>query len=190
MALSSHSPLTCHLCGQTHQAIPLAAGESAQCVRCSSTLAARSRWGGTQASAALALTGLVFAAPAALLPFITVEKLGNARSGDFLTSVSALAAHGMPALAVWVLLCGGLVPLLLLTVLVFARGPFSRPANAVGEALATWAMPEVFVLAVLVALTRLGSIVDVELDAGFWCYVVMSCAALLAWRARRLGSLV
>jgi paraquat-inducible protein A len=188
MAPSSTFSLTCRLCGQTHPAITLHPGESARCIRCSSTLASEPRYGGAHASTAFALTGLVFAVPAALLPFITVEKLGNARSGDFLASVSALASHGMPTLAVWVLICGGLTPLLLLTVLVFARGRFSRPAILAGRALAVWAMPEVFVLAVFVALTRLNSIVDVDLNAGFWSYVALSCATLLAWRTHRLGS--
>ncbi len=182
-----HPVLTCRFCGQVHRAIPLAGGEVARCVRCAAHIASASRWGGKHAPASFALAGIAFAVPAALLPFITVEKFGNMRTGDFLAGVFALDQHGMPLLAVWVLICGGLTPLLLLTGLALGwRNPASL--RWMGGAFGDWAMPDVYVLAVFVALTRLGSIVDVELNAGFWSYTAMSFALLLAWRTHRLQS--
>jgi paraquat-inducible protein A len=188
--LSMSSPLdrvlTCQFCGLHHHAVTLSQGETARCVRCDSTLAAHSRLG-TSAPKAFAFAGIAFAVPAALLPFITVEKLGNMRTGGFLSSVIGLYDHDMPLLAAWVLLCGGIIPLFLLISLVFVRSrtPLSQ---LITRALPPWVMPEVFVLAVLISLTRLGSVVDVELNAGFWSYVVMSLALSLAWRAHRLQS--
>lgn len=187
MPSSPSAAFTCRLCGQSHRDVVLGAGHTARCVRCSALLASAPRSACADASFAYAITGLAFAGPAALLPFITVEKFGNLRSGDFLASFSSLDSHGMPLLAVWVLLCGGLAPLLLLAVLALARTRFHATARRAGHALSHWAMPEVYVLGVLVALTRLGSIVDVELNAGFWSYVAVSCATLLAWRAHRLN---
>ncbi len=178
------SSSTCRLCGCVHQPVALAAGEAARCVRCNSPLA-KARRGDEHTPAALALTGLIFAAPAALLPFMTIEKLGNERSGNFLTGVASLHENGMPVLSVWVLVCGGLAPLLLLAAL-FASLHYQKPLPGWTRVLAPWAMPEVYVLAMLVALTRLGRIVQVELDAGFWSYVAMSFALIAAWRALRL----
>ncbi len=184
MPLSSDNMLTCRLCGQDHQAVPLSAGETARCVRCGARLETEPR-GHRCTAVAFALAGLAFAAPAAWVPFITVEKLGNVRTGNFIDGVIQLNAHDMPFLAAWVLICGGIAPLLLLgSLLISRRHPL--PAKRLGDALVHWSMPEVYVLAVFVALTRLGSIVEVETNAGFWSYCAMSVALLLAWRAFRL----
>jgi paraquat-inducible protein A len=180
-ALSSS---TCRLCGCVHQPVALAAGETARCARCNSPLA-KARHGNEHAPAAFALAGLIFAAPAALLPFMTLEKLGNERSGNFLSGVTSLHENGMPVLSFWVLVCGGLAPVLLL-VATLASVHYQKPVPGWTRVLAPWAMPEVYVLAMLVALTRLGQIVQVELNAGFWSYAAMSLALLAAWRALRL----
>ena len=79
----------------------------------------------------------------------------------------------------------GLLEFAVLTALIFSRRAPER-THRIGHALAHWAMPEVYVLGTLVALTRLGSLVEVEINAGFWSYVAMSIALLLAWRAFRL----
>lgn len=184
MSPAASTPLTCRLCGCVHQPVALAAGETARCVRCNHPLATARR-GSKHAPAALAVAGLIFAAPAALLPFMTIEKYGGARSGNFLTGVASLNENGMPFLAVWVLVCGGFAPILLLAGLAASRR-YPDHAQRWGRVLAHWAMPEVYVLAVLVALTRLGRIVQVELNAGLWCYTAMSLALLVAWQAFRL----
>jgi paraquat-inducible protein A len=134
---------------------------------------------------AFAVTGLVFAIPAALLPYITVEKFNNLRTGDFLAGVNSLGSHDMPLLATWVFICGGLAPVVLLGSLVIGlRHP--APARQLYRVLSPWAMPEVYVLGVFVALTRLGSIVDAGLNAGFWSYAAMACALLIARHAHRI----
>lgn len=181
--------LSCPLCGQVHQPVPLAPGERALCVRCGTVLARRSRWG-TDAALAFALAGLLLAGPALMLPFVSAGKFGQFREGVLLTGVEGLWANGMPLLGTWVLLCGLVVPLTVLIVLVVelcrVRFGGAEPSDAVlraARAIGYWAMPEVQVLAVLVALTKLGSLVDVTIGAGFWCYIAMSLALLLAWRS-------
>jgi paraquat-inducible protein A len=49
------------------------------------------------------------------------------------------------------------------------------------HSMAYWAIPEVQVLAVLVALTKLGSAVNVTICAGFWFYCGMTVALIFAW---------
>lgn len=181
--------LTCTLCGQDHQPIPLAPGERALCIRCKTVLGRGSRFGG-DGTLVFALTGLILAVPAFFLPFITAGKFGQERGGVLLTGVEGLWENDMPLLAIWVLLCGAVVPLLLLVILVIellrARlsglsGPHAIASHA-AHALSYWAIPEVHVLAVLVALMKLGSLVHVTIGAGFWCYIGMSLSLLVAWR--------
>ena len=143
------------------------------------------------AGLAFTLTGLLLAAPAAVLPFITAGKLGEKQTGRVFTGVEGLWHNGMHLLAVWVLLCGAIVPAALLTVLAGLLLPArlghpplqGRLLARAARALSDWAMPEVQVLAVLVALMKLGNLVDLTIGPGFWCYCAMTLACLLAWRS-------
>jgi paraquat-inducible protein A len=189
----SKSKLLCRLCGQDHRTIPLAAGESALCGRCGAVLERRGRFG-PDAALAFAATGLIFAVPAALLPFATAAKLGDARTGFLFTGLNYLWRNGMQLLAVPVFLFGFLLPICLLGILgallAFPRlgvrlshAPLlSRAAGAIGH----WAMPEVQVLAVLVAFMKLGTVMAMTIGPGFWCYAAMALSLLLAWRGYEL----
>ncbi|HEX2853060.1 MAG TPA: paraquat-inducible protein A [Opitutaceae bacterium] len=186
---SPQAPLVCPLCGHEHRPIPLGPGERALCLRCDGVLARAPR-GGRDATLVFTVTGLILIVPALLLPFITAGKFGQERGGLLLTGVEGLWDHDMRLLAIWVLLCGAVVPMLLLGtmagVLLPARFGWSQqPAeflSRTAHALGYWAMPEVQVLAVLVALMKLGSLVNVTIGAGFWAYIGMSFSLLLAWR--------
>ncbi len=192
---SNAARLICSLCGHDHQPIHLAPGERALCVRCDTVLARGSRFG-RDATLVFTLTGLVLAVPASFLPFITAGKFGQVRGGLLFTSVEGLWDHDMRLLAIWVLLCGTVVPMALLGilagVLLPARIGWSQKSSAflsrAAHALGYWAIPEVQVLAVLVALMKLGSLVTVTIGAGFWCYAGMSLSLLLAWRSFLLRS--
>jgi paraquat-inducible protein A len=182
--------LTCPLCGHDHQPIQLAPGERALCVRCDTVLARGSRFG-RDATLVFALTGLILAVPALLLPFITAGKFGQERGGLLFTGVEGLWDHDMRLLAIWVLLCGTVVPMALLGILAGVLLPArmgwmqtsSEFLSQTAHALGYWAIPEVQVLAVLVALMKLGSLVTVTIGAGFWSYAGMSLSLLLAWRS-------
>lgn len=193
--MSSAAYLVCPLCGHEHQPIPLAPGERALCLRCDTVLARGSRFG-RDATLVFTLTGLILAVPALLLPFITAGKFGQERGGLLFTGVEGLWDNGMRLLAIWVLLCGAIVPVTLLGVLAGGLLParlgwpqrsnefLSRAAHALGY----WAIPEVQVLAVLVALMKLGTLVNVTIGVGFWCYIGMTLSLLLAWRSFMLHS--
>lgn len=189
-----HPRFACRFCGHTHRSVVLAPRQRAQCTRCGLTLATGSRFG-RDTAAALITTALILAVPALALPFITVGKLGSERVGHFFSGARALWTENMPLLSLWVLLCAGLLPIVLLGLLAtlelltrFSKpAPWTKSIRRLAVAIAPWAMPEVYLLGVLVALTKLGSLVDVKIGAGFWCYAAMSVLTLLAWRNFHLG---
>ena len=180
----------CHWCGQSHAPIPLAPGERALCTRCGKRLVQRSRFG-RDAALAYAVTGAILAVPALTLPLVTVGRLRMERAGFLDTGVEALWDDGMRILAIWVWLCGILTPILLLVTLaclLFTPQVVPRTASTTfwwraARALEHWSMPEVFVLAILVALTKLGSLVNVQVGLGLWCYAGMAFMTLLAWQS-------
>lgn len=164
-------------------------GHRALCLRCGTVMIERERLG-RDAALAFALTGLLLALPALLLPFVTLQKFGRERTTVLTVGFDGFWTHGFESLGVWVLLCGTLAPFALLTVLVAIlytdRSAEFRESNRRlrrwADGIQYWAMPEVQVLGVMVAFFKLGDVVSVTVGPGLWCYAVASLFALLAWR--------
>jgi paraquat-inducible protein A len=194
-AANSSQParLVCRECGYAHTPVALVPGETALCVRCNSILAKKG-WFGKDAGLAFTVTGLLLIPPSMLLSFVTVSKLGDEQASLLFTGGRALWQNGMPLLAVWVLLCGGLAPIFLLCSLAAVLLPVRLgwpPVEMqrflwVARAVAYWAIPEVQILAVLVGLAKLGHVVRVTLGPGFWCYAALAVVTMLAWRSFEL----
>ena len=164
-------------------------GECARCDRCDTTLAVGPR-SGRHAATAFTLTGLLLAGPATVLPFVTVSKFQSAHQSYLFSGAQALWNSGLNLLAVWVGLCGLVVPLVLLGTLAALLQVSQPDVNLPGanlllrlaRAFEQWAMPEVQVLAVLVAFAKLGGLVHVQPGPGLWCYAAMAVCTLVAWR--------
>lgn len=181
--------LACPWCGQLHARVTLRPGDICQCVRCDAHLAIgrASSW---QTTLAWVLTGLILWVPANFLPIVAVSQLGLAHESRLFTGVLALWHQGQPWVAVLVALCGIIAPLLLLLTLSALLLPIvlNRPPIRLRflvrwlHALELWSIPEVYLLGVLVAFIKLGSVVRAEPTAGLWCHAGMSLALFIAWR--------
>jgi paraquat-inducible protein A len=147
-------------------------------------------WAGSSAAMAFALSGLFLALPAWVLPFVTLQQFGHVRTTHLTVGFTGLWAHGFSSLGAWVLLCGTLAPgalLLLIVVILSTDGreawqAWNRRLRRLAAVVQSWAMPEVQVLGVMVAFLKLGSVVNVRVGPGLWCYGAASVCLLLAWR--------
>jgi paraquat-inducible protein A len=186
-AMGPNAHFTCHLCGQEHQPLSLMKREKALCTRCDAVIAKGARFG-PHAALVFSVTGLIFSVPALLLPFVGAGKLGNERMSTLLTGVGALWRDDMRLVALLVLMCGAVLPIALLWILACLHAPRNvlwRPTRT-GEfyraalSLEHWAIPEVQVLAVLVALMKLGRVVEITIGPAFWCYCGMALSLIIA----------
>lgn len=195
--LDDGNHFTCHYCGHMHQAVKLEPGTHAECVRCGTTLAKGPRSPDT--ALAFTITGAMLVIPAYWEPLITAGKFGSYRDVYFFSGVRSLwnIGEGMSVLAGWILICGAIAPMCLLALLAMVlaaarsgrRDLVDGPLGFAAQACERWSMPEVQLLAVLVAFMRIGSLVEVQVNAGLWCYAALSLSVLLAWRSFDLEAL-
>jgi paraquat-inducible protein A len=179
----------CPWCGQLHTHIELRPREISQCVRCGAQLA-RGRASDWIVTLAWVLTGLILWIPANLLPIVVLSRFGNTHESQLITGAIGLWREGQPWTAVLVVLCGIAAPALLLVAFTCMLIPITlgRPTARLRflirwlRALELWSIPEVYLLAVLVAFIKIGSLADAIPAAGLWCYAGMALALLIAWR--------
>jgi len=129
---------------------------------------------------AWSVAGLVFLGAACALPFIRVEKFGQANEGGMLSGTFSLWAQGHWGLALLVAFCGLVAPFGLFAAVIAA--PHWPGALALARRLDPWAMPDVRLLAILVAFTKLSALVSSLPAAGLACYAAAAVCALAATR--------
>jgi paraquat-inducible protein A len=159
------------------------------CVRCGAQLA-RGRASDWLVTLAWVATGLILWVPANLLPVAELSRFGNTHGSLLVTGAISLWRHDQAWVAVLVVLCGIAAPLGLLLAFTCMLVPITlgRPDARLRfvvhwlRALELWSIPEVYLLAVLVAFIKLGALASAMPSAGLWCYAGMSAALLVAWR--------
>jgi paraquat-inducible protein A len=168
---------------------PLAPGQRARCRRCGHLLA-RSHGAGFETPLAFALTAAVCFACACAFPFLSFRARGLATEMSLPGAVAELWRAEEPVLASAVAGFALLGPLALLGAVTALLGPLvlrrrapwlARAARAV-YALGPWSMAEVFLLGVLVSLSKLLSLATVIPGIAFWAYLAFTLclAATLA----------
>lgn len=179
---------TCHDCGLLSR-LPGARVHAARCPRCAAPLHLR-KPRSVERTWALVLAAALCYVPANVLPIMTVVTLGKAQSDTILSGVVYLLHHGMWPLALVVFVASVFVPILKLVILVFLllsvqRGSRWRPTERtrlyrITEAVGRWSMVDIFVVTILVALVRLGSLATIRAEAGavfFGAVVVLTMIA-------------
>lgn len=162
-----------------HSSVPI--GAKGVCPRCGTTLAAPRERAMTRV-VMLAATSLVLMVAAVFFPFLQISAAGMQRSSSVLDAVLIFADGVTLPLTIAVGAFIILLPSLRLALLIYALAPMAlgdRPARHAipafrwAEALRPWAMAEIFVIGVAVALVKVAGLAKLSLGVAFWAFVLL-----------------
>lgn len=188
LRLNASSPLLiCEHCDSVYRRCELARGELARCQRCDAVLERR-QWLDLEGLQAMAVTGLVLFVIANSMPVMSIG-LGGQLQGTTLWGMAVFMwKDGYPLIAGITVFTLLLVPFLRMSGIVWTlawarRGERAPGFNDILVVLAwikPWAMVEVFVLGVLVAIVKSSSYYDVVADFGIVAYGALTILATVA----------
>ena len=176
---------SCHCCGLVQIAPDEVRGD---CARCATQLGS---WLGlgwhNQLAAAFAWAALALYVPAMWLPFLRIERLGQAHASNLLGGVRSLLSEGHLLVGLIVLLFSVFLPVVklgALLILTQARERLGERNRALVyrlvEHLGRWGMLDVLLVAVMVAFVKLGGLVEFSAGPGlvvFASFVLLSLCA-------------
>ena len=183
------SLVACDTCGLVQRLPPLAPGVTAECVRCGGRVA-RGPGGSLARTAAFSLAALMFYLPANLYPILRLEWYGTHSESTAWDGAIELFRQGETMIAVIVFLASIVVPFLKLLALFYlvatvrlrlaawrrARARLFRALELIGP----WAMLDVFVMSVLVALVKLGELATVLPGRGLFSFTAVAVLTMMA----------
>lgn len=179
MAASGLQPyfLTCRYC--YHSKIV--------CSRCGHSQSIH-KSGSLQKTLSFSLTALIFYFPANFFPFMTIELYGHRNSSTIWGGIMSLAESGAWLIALIVFLASLLIPFLKLLILFYLSLSIGRQKHQrlktrlyrMVESLGRWSMLDIFLLAVLVAIMKLGPWTRVEPEIGSVMFALVVVFTMLA----------
>ena len=179
----------CQACGLVQEVEPARPGVLQECPRCGATVS-EYRSSSVVPTAALSVAALILYVPANLYPILSMERYGAYSESTVWGGVTGLANAGYWFVATVVFIASMVVPLFKLAGLLFLvvttqlgtprwrrlRTQIYRFIDVIGP----WAMLDVFLLAVLVALVRLGQLATVLPGRGLIAFTAVVVLTLLA----------
>lgn len=179
--------LACHQCDTLHRAAELAPGEHAHCQRCGVTLMT-SRPEALVRILSLAITAFILLIVAISFPFLDLDAQGLHNATSVIDAVMAFNDGLAFPLAIGVAFFIIVLPLARLVALIYALGPLARGAKprsnarqafALAEWLRPWAMAEIFMVGVTVALIKVAGLAAVTVGPAFWAFAAVVIITVL-----------
>lgn len=190
------SLLSCSACHLISKKPPALKKSVMHCPRCGERLRSR-KPESLSRTWALVVAAVIFYIPANMIPIMKVTSLGAVQSDTILSGVMYFIETGMWPIALVIFIASVFVPLLKLFILIFLlistqmkskwrprdRTRLYRAIEAIGR----WSMVDIFVVTLMVALVKLGSLADVEAAPGaayFAAVVVITIFAAMSFDPR------
>lgn len=156
-------------------------GQSANCPRCGNFLT-RHRVNPYDRVMAFASAGLIFLILANCFSFLSFGASGMESTMTLRQTPGAMWANGMPEVAVVVAAFIIIIPAMVLILMLALCIPLSQGRNhpwlvpvARAAFLAqNWAMEEVFIIGVIVALVKIAAMATVDIGISFWAYIAFT----------------
>jgi len=170
----------CHDCDLLHHLGPVAEGASARCVRCSGVLRRRRR-NGIERTLALSIAAAVLFAVANSFPFLSFDMKGQVTETTLLTGVFDLFEQGVPEIGTLVFVTAVLAPMVQIALLLYVllpvqagRVPWQMArAFRLLRRVQPWSMMEVFLVGILVAVTKLMGMAHVVPGLSLWAFALL-----------------
>jgi paraquat-inducible protein A len=139
-------------------------------------------------SLAFSMTALILYIPANIYPFMTIEMYGNRNSSTIWGGILSLNESGSWPIALIVFLASMLIPFFKLIILFYlgltasnqARPQFKAKLYRIVEVIGRWSMLDIFLLAVLVAIMKLGPWTNVRPEIGSLMFALVVIFTMLA----------
>jgi paraquat-inducible protein A len=181
--------VACTTCGLLQRVRPLAPGTNALCARCGAVVA-EGRRGSLSRTAALALAALILYVPANLYPILRMHLHGAYSESTVWDGCVSLFRNDEYLVAAIVFLASMVIPLLKLTGL-FVLTATARLRSGLWrrqrawihrfiEVIGPWAMLDVYLLAVLVALVKLDKLATILPGPGLVAFTAVVVLTILA----------
>jgi paraquat-inducible protein A len=188
--MARESVVSCGTCGLVQSVDRLPPGTAAECFRCGSLIAAGVSRARLEVVAALSLAALVLYVPANVYPILRMYSRGAYSESTVWDGVVTLMTHNEWAVAAIVFLASMVIPVVklagLLSLVVTAWMGWSRRLRERTQlyifidAIGPWAMLDVFLLAVLVALVKFSSWAKVIPGPGLVAFTAVVALTMLA----------
>ena len=185
---STAAVVACETCGLAQRVPLLAPGAATECFRCGQLLGVRRH--SVAAPAAFALAALALYVPANIYPILRLSQHGAYSESTIWDGVISLMRHDQWFVAAVVFAASMIVPLMKLAGLFFLvatvrlkRGRRLRSRTRVYrfiDVIGPWAMLDVFLVAILVALVKLGDIARVMPGPGLIAFTGVVVFTMLA----------
>ncbi|KJE35412.1 paraquat-inducible protein A [Thalassospira sp. HJ] len=182
----SHRLIACEHCDYLHVEEDIPAGSVAYCVRCGSPLysAAQARF---DKPLALAITAFLLFLIANSYPVLTFAMEGRVESNTLGSGVVTFWREGFPFLAIMVAVTSMLAPLGLILAHIYVLAPITLNKQVPGmqqvwrilAMIRPWSMLDVFLIGLLVALTKLTDFAEVIAGPAFFAICCLIPTVLL-----------
>ncbi|WP_370226220.1 paraquat-inducible protein A [Pararhodobacter marinus] len=179
--------IVCPSCDALYKVAEVPTGGRARCGRCGHSLMAP-RENAMARIVMLAATSLVLMTAALFFPFIEITAGGITRRTSVLDAALTFSQSLSLPLALAVAAFIIVLPVLRLLAIVYALAPMSlgwyaprhaRTALRLAEEAKPWAMAEIFILGVAVALVKIAGLAHVGLGAAFWALALLVLVNIL-----------